>query len=84
MEPERLKSEFGERMAFWGGFNTQQILPYGTVEEVTAEAHRVIDIFGKGGGYLLNSVHNIQAEVPPENIVAMFQAGLNHPFKQAA
>jgi uroporphyrinogen decarboxylase len=70
-------------MAFWGGFNTQQILPYGTVEEVTAEAHRVIDIFGKGGGYVLNSVHNIQSEVPPENIVAMFQAGLNHPFKQA-
>ena len=84
MEPERLKSEFGDRMAFWGGFNTQQILPYGTAAEVTSEAHRLIDIFAKGGGYVLNAVHNIQSEVPPENIVAMFQAGLDHPLKQVA
>jgi uroporphyrinogen decarboxylase len=84
MEPERLKSEFGDRMAFWGGFNTQQILPYGTAAEVTSEAHRLIDIFAKGGGYVLNAVHNIQSEVPPENIVAMFQAGLDHPLKRAA
>ena len=49
-------------------------------DEVAAETRRMIDIFGKGGGYVLNSVHNIQAEVPPENIVAMFDAGLHHHY----
>ncbi len=80
MEPERLKEEFGDRMAFWGGINTQRILPYGTPEEVGAETRRVIDIFGKGGGYVLNSVHNIQLEVPPENVVAMFDQGRAHAY----
>ena len=56
------------------------MLPFGTPDEVAAETRRMIDIFGKGGGYVLNSVHNIQAEVPPENIVAMFDAGLHHHY----
>ncbi len=84
MEPERLKAEFGDRITFWGGINSQKILPFGTPEQVAAETHRIIDILGKGGGYILNSVHSIQAEVPPENVVAMFEAGKNHPYKQAA
>jgi uroporphyrinogen decarboxylase len=84
MEPERLKADFGDRITFWGGINTQQILPFGTPEEVTAEVHRIINILGRNGGYILNAIHNIQPEVPPENIVAMFEAGLNHPFKKAA
>jgi uroporphyrinogen decarboxylase len=80
MEPERLKAEFGERICFWGGINTQRILPFGTAEEVAAETRRIIDVLGRGGGYILNSVHNIQAEVPPENIVAMFATGRDHSY----
>jgi len=84
MEPERLKADFGDRITFWGGINTQKILPFGTPQEVRTEVHRIIDILGRGGGYILNAVHNIQPEVPPENIVAMFEAGLDHPYKKAA
>ena len=80
MEPERLKGEFGGKIAFWGGINTQRILPFGTPAEVAAETRRIIDILGKDGGYVLNAVHNIQAEVPPENIVAMFETGVNHRY----
>jgi uroporphyrinogen decarboxylase len=81
MEPERLKADFGDRMCFWGGMNTQRILPFGTPEEVTAETRRMIEILGRGGGYILNSVHNIQAEVPPENIVAMFDTGRTYTYE---
>ena len=84
MEPERLKAEFGDRMAFWGGINSQQVLPYGTPEEVRAETHRIIDVLGAGGGYVLNSVHNIQPEVPPENVVAMFDTGMAHRYPMSA
>ncbi len=84
MEPERLKGEFGDRMAFWGGVNSQRVLPYESAGVVKAEAERCIEIFGKQGGYVLNSVHNIQFEVPPENIVAMFDAGVNHRYQQGA
>ncbi len=72
MDPAGLKERFGDRLAFWGGIDTQRILPFGTQDDVRAETRRIIDILGKGGGYVLNSVHNIQPEVPPENIVAMF------------
>jgi uroporphyrinogen decarboxylase len=84
MEPERLKGEFGDRMAFWGGMNTQEILPYGSAEEVRAEASRCIDIFGKQGGYVLTSVHNVQTEVSAENIMAMLETGRDHRYSQAA
>ena len=80
MEPERLKAEFGDRISFWGGINTQQTLPQGTSEEVATETRHVIDVLGKGGGYVLNAVHNIQPEVPPENIVAMYDTGLSHRY----
>ena len=81
MEPQYLKDEFGDRLSFWGGINTQRILPFGTAQEVAEETKAMIDIFGKGGGYVLNSVHNIQAEVPPENIVAMFETGVQHSYR---
>ncbi len=72
MEPERLKAEYGDRISFWGAIDTQRVLPFGTPDEVRAEVRRVSDILGRGGGYVLNSVHNIQADVAPENIAAMF------------
>lgn len=80
MEPERLKEDFGDRISFWGGINTQRILPFGTKQEVIDETRRIIDILGKGGGYILNAVHNIQVEVPSENIVAMFDTGRAHSY----
>ncbi|MBM4465174.1 MAG: methyltransferase [Chloroflexi bacterium] len=74
MDPVRLKREFGADLTFWGGgCDTQHTLPYGTPAEVAAEVRRLLDIFAPGGGYVFNQVHNIQADVPPENIVAMLE-----------
>ncbi len=75
MEPERLKREFGGRIAFWGGIDTQHILPHGTPEEVSAEVRRMFSVMGPGGGWVLAAVHNIQPDVPPENVLAMFETG---------
>lgn len=72
MDPRMLKQRFGTRIAFWGGINSQAVLPFGTADEVKAEVRRIIDIMSPGGGFVLNSVHNIQEDVPTENIVAMF------------
>ncbi len=74
MEPAGLKTRFGDRLSFWGGVDTQHVLPNGTPEQVHAETRRIIEIMSPGGGYVLNSVHNIQWDVPPENIVAMCEA----------
>jgi uroporphyrinogen decarboxylase len=74
MDTKRLKREFGDRMAFWGAIDTHRVLPFGTPEEVRAEVKQRIEDLAPGGGYVLNSVHNLQPEVPPENIVAMFEA----------
>jgi uroporphyrinogen decarboxylase len=73
MDPARLKKEFGKRLSFWGGMDTHRLLPFGSPSEVRKEVRKMIDLMGKGGGYILATVHNIQAEVPPENIVAMFE-----------
>jgi len=70
----RLKAEFGDRLAFWGAIDTYQVLPYGTPEDVRNEVRRRIGDLGPGGGYVLCPVHNIQREVPPENVVAMYDA----------
>lgn len=72
MDPEFLKKEFGQEIAFWGGVDGQRLLPFGKPEEVREEVRKLIDILGDGGGYLLSSCHNIQNDVPPENIIAMF------------
>ncbi len=75
MEPERLKSEFKGQVTFWGGgCNTQQVLPNGTPAEVREDVLRSLDILAPGGGYVFQQIHNIQAGVPPENVVAMFDA----------
>ena len=74
MEPERLKREFGGTIAFWGGFDTQKILPFGTPREITDEVKRLMEILGKDGGYIFSPGHNIQPLVPPENMRVMFDA----------
>ncbi len=75
MEPERLKREFGRDITFWGGgVNSQSILNMAKPEEVKDNVRRNIEIFSKGGGYVFNTVHNILPDVPPQNIMAMFDA----------
>jgi uroporphyrinogen decarboxylase len=76
MEPEKLKTDFGDRLAFWGGIDTQDVLPFKTAAEVGDYVNFIIKTLGRGGGYVLSTVHNIQEQVPPENIVAMFDACL--------
>jgi uroporphyrinogen decarboxylase len=75
MQPERLKNEFGGSLCFWGGgCDTQHVLPFGTPQEVYAHTCQNVEIFKPGGGFVFSQVHNIQANVPPENILAMFAA----------
>lgn len=85
MDPAGLKRRFGDRITFWGGIDTQRVLPFGTPAEVRAEVRRVIDCLAPGGGFVLNSVHNIQNDVPAENVVAMFdEARAYRPARAAA
>lgn len=75
MDSRQLKREFGKNLTFWGGgVDTQRVLPYGTPEMVRTEVKRRLDDFAPGGGFVFNTVHNIQADVPPENILAMRDA----------
>lgn len=76
MEADKLKKRFGQRLTFWGAIDTFNILPYGSVAEVKEEVKRKISDLGKGGGYVLGSVHNMQIDVPPENVEAMFKAAM--------
>ena len=74
-----LKEKFGDHITFWGGgVDTQQTLPFGTPEEVYNEVAERVRVLGADGGFVFNTVHNIQANTPPENIVAMFQAVEDH------
>jgi uroporphyrinogen decarboxylase len=75
MEPERLKREFGRDITFWGGgSDTRHILNRGSAAEVKDDVRRRLDILAPGGGYVFNPIHNILPDVPPENIIAMFEA----------
>ena len=71
-EPERLKREYGRDIAFFGAINTQETLPFGTPEKVRAEVRERIRVLGKGGGYICGPDHHINAKVPIENTLAMF------------
>ncbi|RKY05786.1 MAG: methyltransferase [Planctomycetota bacterium] len=75
MDPKMLKSEFGDDLVFWGGgVDTQKTLPFGTAEEVYDEVSERISIFNNNGGFVFDAIHNIQANVPVENVLAMFKA----------
>jgi uroporphyrinogen-III decarboxylase len=74
MEPKYLKETFGDRIVFHGGgVDTQKTLPFGTPDEVREEVRERIRIFGKGGGFIFATIHNIQANTPVENLLAMFE-----------
>jgi uroporphyrinogen decarboxylase len=78
MNAERLKRDYGARLTFWGGIDAIRVLPFGTRADVEEEVRSKIRAFARGGGYILNSVHNIQPNVPLENIFAMFEAARRH------
>jgi uroporphyrinogen decarboxylase len=81
MGREELKRDYGERLVFHGGMDNQQTLPFGTVEDVEREVVENMRILGRGGGYILAPCHNVQANTPPENIVAMYEKGYEESLK---
>lgn len=81
MEREGLKRDFGQKVVLHGGVDNQHTLPFGTVEEVRQEVMDNLRILGEGGGYILAPCHNIQPITPPENIVAMYEAGLEYGWQ---
>ncbi len=75
MDPRELKARFGDRLVFWGGgIDTQQTLPFGTPEQVREQVRERMEVFGQGGGFVFNAIHNIQARTPVENLLALYQA----------
>ncbi len=75
MDPVLLKRQYGRDLVFWGaGCDAQHILPFGTPGQIREQVRRNMEVFKPAGGYVFNSIHNIQADVPPENIVALFDA----------
>jgi uroporphyrinogen decarboxylase len=75
MEPDRLKSAFGDRLTFYGGVDTQWLLPQGTVAEVEETTRALIRTLGKSGGFILSAAHTLQEDIPQENILALYRAG---------
>ena len=81
MDPVALKQQFGRKLVFWGGgCDSQHILPSAPPDKVAEHVRRNVTIFKEGGGYVFNNVHNIQGGVPPENIVAMYDAAYEAGF----
>ncbi|UCF00410.1 MAG: hypothetical protein JSV82_04925 [Planctomycetota bacterium] len=81
MNPEYLKNTFGRNIVFWGGgIDSQHVLPFAKPDEIREHVRKNLEAFKPGGGYVFNSVHNIQAGVPAENIVAMYDAAYEFGF----
>lgn len=79
MDPALLKQRYGHRLTFWGGgCDAQHVLPFGTSEQVREQVRRNMEVFKPAGGYVFNGIHNIQADVPPENVVALFDAAYEY------
>jgi hypothetical protein len=75
MDPAQLKEKFGERITFWGGgVDTQRTLPFGTPDQVRQEVRERIKIFGPGGGFVFNTIHNVQPQTPVENLLALYES----------
>ncbi len=75
MDPKLLKDRFGDKITFWGGgVDTQKTLPFGTPDEIKRQVKERIAVFNRGGGFVFNPVHNVQARTPRENLVALYEA----------
>jgi uroporphyrinogen decarboxylase len=73
MQPENLRAAFGEKLCFHGGIDMQQLLPHGDLEEIRACVQRYSEVLGKDGGYILAPAHLFQPDVPPENVLAVYE-----------
>ena len=74
MDARKIKENYGDKFTFWGGgVDTQNTLPFGTPEDVRRQVRERIDILGTNGGFVFNTIHNIVANVPPENLIAMYE-----------
>jgi uroporphyrinogen decarboxylase len=86
MDPAYIKKKYGKNLAFWGGaVDTQTTLPFGTIDDVRSEARERISILGEGGGFVFATIHNIQADIPPEKIMAVFNTAAEfgkYPLKK--
>jgi uroporphyrinogen decarboxylase len=81
MDPVQLKTDFGDQITFWGGgCDTQHVLPFASPDEVANHVRERVKIFAPGGGFVFNPIHNIQADVPSENIIAMFDTALEFSY----
>lgn len=81
MDPQNLKNEFGKDIVFWGGgIDSQHVLPFAKPDEIREHVRKNLEVFKPGGGYVFNNVHNIQPGVPPENIIAMYDAAYEFGF----
>jgi uroporphyrinogen-III decarboxylase len=81
MDRRWLKQTFGNRLTFWGGsVATQNTFPFGTPEAVRDEARECLEIFAPDGGYVVNPIHNIQADVPIENILALYETARSYRY----
>jgi len=78
MDAANLKAEYGTNLVFWGGCDTQKVLPFGRIQEVETEVRKRIDQLAAGGGYVFGQVHEIQPGTPPENIVSMFRSAIRY------
>ena len=77
MDSKNLKEKFGDKITFWGGgVDTQMMMPFGTLEEVSNQIEQQMKIFSPGGGFVFAAVHNIQANVPTENIIKLFETAI--------
>ena len=75
MDPAHLKGTYGDRFSFWGGgCDTRHVLPHGTPDEIRSHVRGQIEVLSPGGGFVFQQVHNVMADVPPENVIAMFEA----------
>lgn len=81
MDAQALKETYGDQLVFWGGgIDSQHVLPFASAEDVMNNVKANVNIFKSGSGYVFNNVHNIQAGVPPENIIAMYEAAYKYGF----
>jgi uroporphyrinogen decarboxylase len=81
MDPKDLKAKYGKKLTFWGGaIDTQHVLPFAKPAEIREHVKKNIAAFKPGGGYVFNNVHNIQVGVPPENILALYDAAYEYGF----
>jgi uroporphyrinogen-III decarboxylase len=75
MDPQTLKERYGKDIVFWGGgVDTQKVLPFGTPAEVREQVLARCEVFSRNGGFVFNAIHNVQAQTPVKNIVAMIDA----------